>query len=94
MSWLSPSFCLLQLPVAGEAAAAVRGAVVVEFPRSFALPAGLFGLGLAAGAERELGVACGLAGVRVGVEAQPVGEGADGGGRRCGRGGRLTSRSA
>ena len=28
----------------------------------------------AAGAERELGVACGLAWVRVGVEAQPVGE--------------------
>ena len=53
----------------------------MEFPRSFALPAGLFGPGFAAGAERELGVACGLAGVRVGVEAQPVGEGADGGGR-------------
>ena len=54
---LTPSCGPLPLPVAGEAAAAVRGTVVVEFPRSFALPAGLFGPGFAAGAERELGVA-------------------------------------
>ena len=53
----------------------------MEFPRSFGVQTGLFGPGFAAGAERELDVACGLAGVRVGVEAQPVREGADGGGR-------------
>lgn len=54
---VEPSFCLLQLPVAGEAAAAVRGAVVVEFPRSFGVQTGLFGPGFAAGPERELDVA-------------------------------------